>query len=108
MPKLKITGIEIQKVCDISTALIDELQKIIQCPREYFTIECITTTSILDGKIVSESPFIEIAWFDRGQEIQDTVAKITTNFVQQLGYPSIDIVFTMLEKNCYYENGEHF
>lgn len=42
---------------------MDELAKIVGCPRDYFIIECIHThtTSIFDGEIVEIYPFIEMA-----------------------------------------------
>lgn len=46
---------------------------------------------------------------DRGQEVQDTVAKIITdNIRENLNIESMDLAFTVFEKEKYYENGEHF
>ena len=62
---------------------------------------------ILDGADVY--PFVEVAWFDRGQEVQDMVAKIITdNIRENLNVESMDLAFTVFEKEKYYENGEHF
>lgn len=108
MPQLKIRGIETEKIRKISKELIDDLTKIIGCPRDYFTIECISTTSIFDGEIVTTYPFVEVAWFDRGQEVQDRVAKIITKYANLIGVQDLDMTFTVFEKNRYYENGEHF
>lgn len=38
MPMLKFKGIETEKVCAISKNLIDELQELIQCQRDYFSL----------------------------------------------------------------------
>ncbi|RKD22374.1 protein of unknown function [Caminicella sporogenes DSM 14501] len=108
MPQLKIRGIEAEKIKRISKELIDELTEVVGCPRDYFTIECFNTTSIFDGEIVQTYPFIEVAWFDRGQEVQDKVAKIITKYIHSLNIESLDIAFTVFNKNSYYENGEHF
>lgn len=108
MPQLKIRGIEAEKVCKISKELIDELTEIVGCSRDYFTIECIKTTSIFDGEIVTTYPFIEVAWFDRGQDVQDKVAKVLTKYINILGVQDLDIAFTIFTENRYYENGEHF
>lgn len=108
MPQLKIRGIKVDDICKISTQLIDELEKIIGCPRNYFTIEHIGSTFIKDGNISEGYPFVEILWFDRGQEIQDKTAKIITNLINELGYKNIDLFFTPIKENLYYENGEHF
>lgn len=108
MPQIKIRGIKPEKICTISTPMIDQLEKIIGCPKEYFTIECISSTFIKDGKLDDGYPFVEVVWFDRGQDVQDNVAKIITNFVHNSGYQNVDIFFTVLQENLYYENGEHF
>lgn len=108
MPQLKIRGIKAEEICSISKELVDELVEIVDCPRDYFTIECIETTSVFDGKIVRTYPFIEVAWFDRGQQIQDMVAKTLTKYVNRLGIQDLDIAFTIFQGNRYYENGEHF
>jgi hypothetical protein len=108
MPQLKVRGIELIRLCEISKLLVDELEELLKCPRNYFTIECINSTFVMDGEIAMDYPIIEIAWFDRGQEIQDNVAKIVTNHMHKVGYKSVDIIFTVLEEKKYYENGEHF
>ena len=108
MPQIKIRGIEPEKICTISTKMVDELEKIVGCPREYFTIECIPSTFIKNGKIDAGYPFVEVVWFDRGQETQDNVAKSITKLIHGSGYENVDIFFTVLLENLYYENGEHF
>ncbi|MCY6372696.1 DUF1904 domain-containing protein [Clostridium ganghwense] len=108
MPQIKVRGMKVENVCKISKELIDELEKIIGCPRDYLTIEHMNSIFIMDGEKVEGYPFIEVAWFDRGQEIQDEVAKVITKYVQSQGYEGVDIMFTVFEKHRYYENGEHF
>lgn len=107
MPMIKIRGIEKQEVIKESEKLIDELVQVIECPRDYFTIELIQNLFIMDGKEVESPSIIEIGWFDRGQEIQDKVAKIITKHFKK-DRETLDVVFTKLESKCYYENGEHF
>lgn len=108
MPQLQFKGIKKEGICRISKELIDELQEILQCPRDYFTLEVMNNPYIFDGEEVEGYPMIEIKWFDRGQEIQDTIAKVITKKINQLGYKAVDIFFTILEDNKYYENGKHF
>jgi len=108
MPQLKIRGIEADKIKEVSKKLVDELAEIVECPRDYFTIECINTTSVFDGEIVATYPFIEVAWFDRGQKVQDKVANVITKYVNEIGIQDLDMAFTVFEEKRYYENGEHF
>lgn len=108
MPQIKIRGVQPEKVCSVSTQMVDELEQIVGCPRDYFTIECIPSTFIKNGKIDNGYPFVEVVWFDRGQETQDKVAKTITKLIHNLGCENVDIFFTTLKENLYYENGEHF
>lgn len=108
MPQIKIRGIEPAQVCKISLEMVDNLAPIIGCPREYFVIECIHSTAVKDGEIIPSTPFVEVMWFDRGQEIQDKVAKEITTHIQSLGIADIDVAFLTFERRSYYENGEHF
>lgn len=107
MPMLKIKGIEKAQIIKESTTLIDELQDLIECPRDYFTIEIINNEYIMDGNLADAPALIEVAWFDRGQEIQDRAAKIITQHFKK-DECSLDVIFHSLKNNCYYENGEHF
>jgi len=51
---------------------------------------------------------VEVAWFDRGQEIQDETARIITKYINLAGYENVDVIFFPLNKSNYYENGSHF
>lgn len=109
MPQLKFRGIKEDSILTLSTPLVDRLQEVLACPRDYFTIEVMNSTFVSQGKITDGYPLVEVAWFDRGQEVQDIVAKIITNNIREnLNIESMDLAFTVFEKEKYYENGEHF
>lgn len=107
MPMIKFRGVEKTEIKAKSTSLIDSLAKIVECPRDYFTLEISNTEFVFDGKEVEQPVIIEVSWFDRGQAIQDEVAKTITNtFKEKREY--VEVFFTKLEESSYYENGEHF
>lgn len=108
MPTLKLRGIEAEKVRTVSKNLIDELQQLLQCPREYFSLEAVQAVYIFDGEFVKGWPAVEVYWFERPQEVQDKAAEIITNYIHSIGYENVDVIFTLLDKSRYYENGEHF
>jgi hypothetical protein len=108
MPQLKIQGIEVNDICKISLGMVQEMQELLECPKSYFTLECTNSTFIIDGEIVKPSPAIGVSWFDRGQEVQDTMATIITKYIQSIGHKDVDVIFSLLEENKYYENGKHF
>lgn len=108
MPQVIIRGMDVEKVKTISGGLVDELTEIIGCPRDYFTIELLPTTFITDGKVGEGTPFVQVNWFDRGQEVQDKTAVAIDRHIRSAGYSQIDIFFVVLQESKYYENGRHY
>lgn len=107
MPMLRVRGIEEFEVKVASTALVDELATIVGCPRDYFTIEMIKSHFIEDGNVVPAPAIIEVAWFDRGQPVQNQVAACITKYLKGTR-PYLEVYFIPLQENAYYENGSHF
>ena len=109
MPQIIVRGIKPEDMCKISQDIIDNLVEKVKCPRDYFEIECISSVKVTNGVVEQPYPFVEVAWFDRGQKVQDDVARIITDSIREvLGVSDMDLAFTLFEKNRYYENGEHF
>lgn len=107
MPMLKFRGISTEEVKRESKELVDKLAEVIECPRDYFTLEMINSTYIFDGEEVEQPSLVEVSWFDRGLEIQDKVANIITeHFKGEREY--LEVFFNKLEARNYYENGKHF
>ncbi len=109
MPHLRFRGIKKEEVKEISRELVDQLAEIVQCPRDWFTLEYIDTEFIFDGKESAGYPFVEVLWFDRGQEAKDRAGAVVTKLIRRR-YPVEDIcvIFTNLNEKDYYENGNHF
>ena len=110
MPHLRFRAVEPQTVQTLSKSLIDELQPHMDCPREDFTFEYIYTTFYHEGEVSQAYPFVEVLWFDRGQQTQDTVAAIITQQVRGMIGEDVDVavIFTALDAKSYYDNGEHY
>lgn len=108
MPLIRLRAMDSKKICTISKELVDELEGLLRCPRDYFTLEVINSTFIEDGEFVPGNAVVEVAWFDRGQQTQDEAAKIITRHIQSIGYTSVDVIFLALDEKRYYENGQHF
>lgn len=108
MPQLIFKGVEQARVQAISKALVDELQQLVDCPRDYFTLEVPQTAHVFDGEYVAVSPLIQVNWFDRGQAVQDRVAQAITRHLQQAGCSQVDVFFVPLAAAQYYENGVHY
>lgn len=107
MPMLRIRGIEEIQIKTMSTVLVDELATLVGCPRDYFTLELVQSTYFFDGEIVPQQPLVEVLWFDRGQDIQDQVAKCIVKYLQ-VDAAGLEVYFIPLQQKNYYENGEHY
>ncbi|MDH4619045.1 DUF1904 family protein [Brevibacillus sp. AY1] len=108
MPHLLVRGVKAEQMAAISQPLTEELAAICQCGTDNFTIECLQTTGVFDGKIVDSYPFVEVAWFERGQETRDQFAQAVTKHVLSLGVPEVEVAFFAYQKESYYINGKHF
>jgi hypothetical protein len=108
MPQLIFKGISVAQVKKISTHLVRELAELCNCDTDNFTLEIMKSTFVFNEVEVPGFPFIEVKWFDRGQEIQDQFAKITTNYIHSLDIPEVEIAFSVFLESAYYLNGKNF
>jgi hypothetical protein len=108
MPQLIFKGITVEQVKNISTSLVQELAVLCNCETDNFTLEMIHSTFVFDQEEVPGFPFVEVKWFERGQEVQDEFAKIMTKHIQSLGIAEVEIAFTVFLESAYYLNGKNF
>jgi phenylpyruvate tautomerase PptA (4-oxalocrotonate tautomerase family) len=110
MPHLRFRALESEIVKTLSSPLVDELQPLMDCPREDFTIELVSSTFYFDGKLSHAYPFVEVLWFDRGQEVKDKVAAVITEQIGSALGKELDVavIFIALEPASYYDNGSHY
>lgn len=108
MPHLVISGITVDQVKVISSALVQELAEVCGCDTDNFLLEVQSSTFVFNGDEVSGFPFIEVKWFERGQQIRDQFAKVVTKNVQSLGISEVEVAFTVFQPSGYYSNGKSF
>lgn len=108
MPQIIVRGILVSQVAIIEKNLIDKLSEITDTDKEDFTLEVFQTERVKDGQITTDYPFVEVKWFDRGQEVQDKVALAITKILSEIGVSEADIFFTHLKKENYYYKGKHY
>jgi len=108
MPHLRVRGMKEEELVEISKELLDEMVRIIEVPRDHFTIEHVHSTFVYDGQTdANRYPFVDVLWFDR-DHLMDEVAKKITSIIKRFDYEDVAVYFTNLKKNQYYENGQHF
>jgi len=108
MPQLLFKGIPAEDIRAISTPLVEEMAAICQCGTDNFTLECLHVTAIFDGKYTEAYPFIEVWWFERGDEVRDKMAAVIDRQVRSLGIPDLEISFQVRREDNFYMNGRRF
>ena len=48
-------------------------------------------------------PIVEVSWFDRTDEVRERVAEILRDTVMGEGYPLVQVIFTTLYQERFYE-----
>lgn len=109
MPHIRVRAVAKEKVQELSRTLIPDLSKALSSPEDNFTLEAIHSDFYVGGKPNAAYPFVEVLWFERPQELQDKAAVLITNQLKVLtAAADIVVVFRVLDKKSYYENGSHF
>jgi|CEGF01.1.fsa_nt_gi hypothetical protein len=108
MPQLQFHGIDTQAIQHCSQQLVDELCQAMDTTPDNFLLEVMHSTQILSGEIVTPFPFVDVRWFERGQAARDRSAAVIAQHLNAQGYNPVEIIFTALEANAYYENASHF
>lgn len=109
MPHLRFRALDNSHVARLSETLPRTLAAVVQTPEDNFTLEKIATEFYWQGQGVPGTPFVEVLWFARSQEVQDKVAQVLTAEIKKLTGPvDVTVVFQVLATESYYENGEHF
>ena len=106
MPFLRFHAVEKSRLDLVGERLISEIVRTLGCPRETVVLE-VMNSSFISGENPSPAyPFVKVEYFKRPLEQQNAVAKIIFECLKEIGYPESDVYFSLLEKDCYYENGE--
>lgn len=109
MPHIRVRAVPCDVVQKLSESLPEKLSIAINTPIDNFTIESISTIFYANGQLTESYPFVEVLWFPRSQEIQNECARIITDQVKTMtSAEDVVVVFRVLEKSAYYEDGSHF
>lgn len=93
----------------LSESLVSPLAAVVKTSEDNFTFEWINTRFFYRGQEDKSYPFVEVFWFERPQSVQDECARLITAQIKAFGeYEDVVVVFRVLSKVAYYENGEHF
>ncbi len=73
MPHLRFRGIEREPLARLGGELVEKLSALTGAPVAHFTLELVQTEFIIAPEAPKGYPFVELLWFDRGQQVQDAV-----------------------------------
>lgn len=108
MPHIRIRGTKESTVAELSTTAAT-MASLISTSADNFTYEHIQTQFFQDGILGQGNPFVEVLWFKRTQDVKIALANFITKTIKEIeSHEYITVIFTELEENSYFENGEHF
>ncbi len=108
MPHIRCRGMQRDTVVAISETLVEQLAELTKAPAAHFTIEYIPAEFIATRFGGQAYPFIELFWFDRGQEMQDAAAQLITSIVKSKLEMDVAVVVQPMQRTNYYDNGQHY
>jgi hypothetical protein len=107
MPHLLFRGVPAEQLKAVTNPLAAELAVLCECGTDNFTMSALHVTSVFSSNSEEASfAFIEVGWFERGQQVRNRFAEAVTKYVAQLGISEIEIVFHAYREDSYYINGE--
>lgn len=107
MPQVTFKGLEEAQVQNLSKTLAPKLSKLLDTPEDWFSFEYSPTIAYVLGEKAQGVAAVDVTWFDRGQEMQDKTALLIHQTLLDLGYQEPTLMFHLLKKEEFYENGQH-
>ncbi|MGX7112322.1 DUF1904 family protein [Gemella cuniculi] len=96
MPRIVVRGVKKNDLKKVSKELFDTISKIIDRPREAFTLDLVESTAILDGEELNRAN-IEISWVSRPVEVCEKVASEVHELIKPFGYDAVMISFKNID-----------
>ena len=106
MPHLSFRGVTVEAVAAISSRLVEELAGLCECPPDHLMLEVLHTTAVSEGAVAPSFPFVEVAWFDRGESVRDRFAAALDRHLRSIGILEAEVAFRSYDPSEYYANGE--
>lgn len=108
MPQIIVKGISSRQAEKMSVDCCRKLGKICQCPSDWFVFDHTQSDFYDESGKISHWPVVQVWWFERPQEVQDSVARLLNDYFKGLGYTGSQISFHIFDYSSYYEDGQHF
>lgn len=108
MPRIRTHAIDLETVKRASQTITQGLMDLFKIPEDYVSLQVCQDVFIVNGQPSQGLPFVEVALFPRGPELEAAMARLITKALQDAGCPHLDLVILPLEPKGYFEDGEAF
>lgn len=107
MPIIRFHAVKKQDIIALGDNFQRNLAEKFQTGIDNITLEVIESIFVCDAKEeITPYPMIEIISFRREKEIEQSVAKIISEQLKTVNYPSCDVFYIYLSRESYYVDGE--
>ena len=103
MPHIIVRGVPEQELRDLSPAFKQVVVSAAQLNPDHLKIFYSPIRRVDQPEEVA----VDVYWMPRPQELCDRVARDVTSFWQERGKGFVQVIFTELARNHFYENGSH-
>ena len=103
MPQITIKGFTDQQMKDVSIPLTRKLSAVIGCPEDWLILELVPSTFYAGGQQSAGFSIIQVSWFDRPDPVREEVAAILRDTAFELGHTLVQVIFTTLSPDRFYE-----
>lgn len=108
MPQIIVKGVTEKEAKALAADTCKTLGEICGCPSDWFVFDHIQSKFFDETGEIKHWPVVQVWWFERPQDVQDSVAAELNGYFKKLGYPGSQISFHIFGYSSYYEDGEHF
>lgn len=107
MPHLRVRGLSAQQVQKLTSGLSSELAQALATQPDNFTFEYVATEFFAEGTSSMGWPFVEVLMFERPAEQKQACARVLSDRIRALSSAmDVTVIFQILDKANYFENGQ--
>lgn len=105
MPHLIIRNVSEERLLAASHRLAERLSQAIGCDRSWITLDLENSVRIQDGAREAGTPYVEVHWFRRAEDVKKAAAKIISEELRGAS-KYVTAVFIEIDPCDYFEDGE--
>ena len=109
MPQVSMRGMNPETAVKLAPKIKETVVSVTGTDAKYVTTEYICSFQMDDTGICESFPKVDILWLTgRPQEMHDALAKALTELFKNNGFNKLQVTFTNMPPNYFYDNGEHY